>query len=85
MTLVAEKDYRLSISEGAFVSGTTKNVAIDIDFNTKNPNIYAVEEFHYTAGSELEGQGGWVVSTASATPWSAYVSVVSATSGLFPP
>ena len=66
VTLVAEKDYRLSISEGAFVSGTTKNVAIDIDFNTKNPNIYAVEEFHYTAGSELEGQGGWVVSTASA-------------------
>ena len=64
--LVAEANYRLSVPEGAFVNGTSKNVAIDIDFSTKNPDVYAVEEFRYQAGSAVEGQGGWVVSTATA-------------------
>lgn len=64
--LEAEKEYRLSVPAGAFVNGNAKNVAIDIDFNTKNPNVYVVEEFHYTAGTAIEGQGGWAVSTATA-------------------
>ena len=29
-------------------------------------DIYAVEDFEYEAGSAIEGQGGWVVSTATA-------------------
>lgn len=66
VTLVAEANYRLSVPEGAFVSGTTQNVAIELDFNTKNPDVYAVEEFRYESGAALEGQGGWVVSTATA-------------------
>lgn len=64
--LEAEKEYRLSVPAGAFVNGNAKNVAIDIDFNTKNPNVYVVEEFHYTAGTAIEGQGAWAVSTATA-------------------
>lgn len=66
VSLLAETNYRLSLSAGAFVSGTAENPAIDIDFNTKNPDIYAVEEFRYQAGSQLEGQGGWMLSTATA-------------------
>lgn len=66
VSLVAEAEYRLSVPAGAFTSGTAANVAIDIDFNTKNPDIYAVEEFRYSAGTAVEGKGGWVVSTATA-------------------
>lgn len=64
--LAAEKEYRLSVPAGALVNGEAKNVAIDIDFNTKNPNIYMVEDFLYTPGTALEGQGTWAVSTATA-------------------
>ena len=66
VSLLAEKEYRLSLSAGAFINGTTQNVAIELDFNTKNPDVYAVEEFRYESGAALEGQGGWVVSTATA-------------------
>ena len=64
--LSAEKEYRLSVPAGAFTSGDKTNDAITIDFNTKNPNVYVVEEFHYTAGTAIEGQGAWAVSTATA-------------------
>ena len=64
--LEAEKEYRLSVPAGAFVNGNAKNVAIDIDFNTKNPNVYVVEDFLYTPGTAIEGQGTWAVSTATA-------------------
>ena len=64
--LLAEMEYSLSVPAGALVSGDKTNDAITIVFNTKNPNIYAVEEFRYEAGSAIEGQGGWAVSTATA-------------------
>lgn len=64
--LVAEKEYLLAVPEGAFVSGDSHSDAIQIAFNTKNPNVYAVESFEYEAGSAIEGQGSWAVSTATA-------------------
>ncbi len=66
VSLAPEKDYQLTIPAGAFISGTAQNVAITINFTTRNPDVYAVEEFDYAVGSALEGQGGWVVSTATA-------------------
>lgn len=32
----------------------------------KDPEIYAIEDFEYEAGSTIEGQGAWTVSTATA-------------------
>lgn len=64
--LAAEKEYILAAPQGAFVSGESRSDAIQIAFNTKNPNIYVVDNFLYTAGTAVEGQGSWVVSTATA-------------------
>lgn len=64
--LTAEEDYTLLIPAGAYAAGTKNSPKVEINFNTKNPNIYVVENFNYTAGSELEGQGAWVVSTQTA-------------------
>lgn len=35
------------------------------DPDKPDPDIYAVEDFEYEAASAIEGQGGWVVSTAT--------------------
>jgi hypothetical protein len=36
------------------------------DVPVDDPDVYAVEDFKYTTGSDVEGQGSWVVSTATA-------------------
>ena len=66
VVLEAEKDYRLSIPAGVFASGSAENMAIDIDFTTRNPNVYIVEDFAYLTGEPVEGNNGWVVSTSTA-------------------
>lgn len=66
VVLEAEKDYRLSIPAGVFASGSVENMPIDIDFTTRNPNVYVVEDFAYLTGEPVEGNNGWVVSTSTA-------------------
>ncbi|MBO7456076.1 MAG: hypothetical protein J6T76_06730 [Paludibacteraceae bacterium] len=56
---------------GGLRIGTTwedvvKTDGSDIPVNPEtDPDIYAVEDFDYEAGSAIEGQGGWVVSTST--------------------
>lgn len=56
---------------GGLRIGTTwedvvKTDGSDIPVNPETaPDIYAVEDFDYEAGSAIEGQGGWVVSTST--------------------
>lgn len=66
VSLKENTDYTLTIPEGAFVNGDSKNAAITINFTTTDPNIYAIEEFNYTVGQEIEGNGGWTLTTATA-------------------
>ncbi|MGM9809307.1 MAG: Ig-like domain-containing protein [Paludibacteraceae bacterium] len=66
IALADETDYTLAIPEGAFVADGKANPAISLAFTTKNPNVYLSEYFRYETGTELEGQGGWVLSTQTA-------------------
>ncbi|MDY5076469.1 MAG: Ig-like domain-containing protein [Paludibacteraceae bacterium] len=63
VVLAEETDYTLAIPAGAFVADGKENPSISLSFTTKNPNVYISEYFRYEAGTALEGQGGWVLST----------------------
>lgn len=47
------------------VKSDGSDIPEDPDKQETDPDIYAVEDFEYEAESAIEGQGGWVVSTAT--------------------
>lgn len=47
------------------VKSDGSDIPEDPDQPETDPDIYAVEDFEYEAESAIEGQGGWVVSTAT--------------------
>lgn len=47
------------------VKSDGSDIPEDPDKPETDPDIYAVEDFEYEAESAIEGQGGWVVSTAT--------------------